>query len=447
MEIIQRIWYALTIENEMLINILLIPSSFIEATFSMLLFTTLLNISSSLKQKTLYVFILSISTNLFRLFTPTPINVILNLIIVPSLIIIIFKTKLLKALIAEIIPYIFIAIYELLLLEPFLNINNISMNVFQLVPIYRFTFILFGYLLMFIIVLVVRHSNIHLNDFSRIRKKDKIFLILSFLLGLVVVFLQTYLTNFYTEDLPSFIGIINFLIILSYFFISFFGLTSTSKLQQASEDIETLQLYNKTLSILHDNIRAFKHDFNNIVQAIGGYIGTNDMDGLKQYYHELQEDCQKANNLSALNPATINNPAIYSILAAKYHKADSLGIKVNLEVFIDLNRLNIKIYEFTRILGILLDNAIEATSNCNDKIINVYIRKDFNQNRQLLIIENTYFDKNIDTEKIFEKGYSTKDNNTGIGLWEVKQILSKNNNLNLFTSKDDKLFKQQLEIY
>jgi len=106
-----------------------------------------------------------------------------------------------------------------------------------------------------------------------------------------------------------------------------------------------------------------------------------------------------------------------------------------------------KIYEFTRILGILLDNAIEATSECKDKIINVYIRNDFNIKRQLLIIENTYNNKNVDIERIFEKGYSTKDKNTGLGLWEVRQILKKNSNLNLFTSNDNKLFKQQLEIY
>ena len=35
----------------------------------------------------------------------------------------------------------------------------------------------------------------------------------------------------------------------------------------------------------------------------------------------------------------------------------------------------------------------------------------------------------------------------GLGLWEVRKILNKNNNLNLFTSKDNKFFKQQLEIY
>jgi len=35
----------------------------------------------------------------------------------------------------------------------------------------------------------------------------------------------------------------------------------------------------------------------------------------------------------------------------------------------------------------------------------------------------------------------------GLGLWEIRKILKKHNNLNLFTSKDDKFFKQQLEIY
>lgn len=420
MELLHTIWNALTTENEMLIDILLIPSSVIEATVSMLLFTTILNISSSKKQKLLYILLLPLASNLIKFFIAPPIDVILNLFVIPFLIIVIFKTKLLKALIAEIIPYIFIAIFELLLCKPFININNLTINQFQLIPIYRISFILFGYLMMFIIYLLIRNSKIRLADLNKINQKDKIFLLLTSILGLIVILLQTYLTNFYSEDLPSYIGIINFLIILSYFFISFFGLTRTSKLQQASEDIETLQLYNKTLSILHDNIRAFKHDFNNIVQAIGGYVNTNDVEGLKKYYSQLQEDCQKSNNLSALNPDTINNPAIYSILASKYHKADSLGIKVNLEVFLDLNKINMKIYEFTRILGILLDNAIEATSECLEKTINVTIRKDFNSNRQLLIIENTYNNKDIDTEKIFEKGYSTKDKNTGLRLMGSK---------------------------
>ena len=143
-----------------------------------------------------------------------------------------------------------------------------------------------------------------------------------------------------------------------------------------------------------------------------GYIHSNNINGLKTYYSQLLEDCQKVNNLSTLNPDVVNEPAIYNLLTAKYHLADEHGISIKLEVFLDLTELNMKIYEFTKILGILMDNAIEAASECEEKLINVTIRKDFHQERQLLIIENTYLDKNVDTEKIYEKGFSSKPLNT-----------------------------------
>ena len=106
-----------------------------------------------------------------------------------------------------------------------------------------------------------------------------------------------------------------------------------------------------------------------------------------------------------------------------------------------------KIYEFARILGILLDNAIEASDECEEKIINLTFRNDLKNNRQLIIVENTYSNKDVDTEKIFEKGVSGKENHTGLGLWEVRKIVKKNKNANLFTSKSKKFFSQQLELY
>ena len=47
------------------------------------------------------------------------------------------------------------------------------------------------------------------------------------------------------------------------------------------------------------------------------------------------------------------------------------NIKINLDFFVDLNDFKINTYEFSRILGILLDNAIEAASECEEKIINI----------------------------------------------------------------------------
>ena len=187
--------------------------------------------------------------------------------------------------------------------------------------------------------------------------------------------------------------------------------------------------------------------FKTLLLLLDGYVQSNNMEGLQVYYSQLLDDCEKVNNLSTLNPDVINEPAVYSLLTTKYHLADEKGISIHLEVFLNLKELNMKIYEFTRILGILLDNAIEAASECENKLVHLVIRRDFHQARQLLIIENTYSNKDIDTEKIYEKGFSSKPHNTGLGLWEVRQILKKRNNLNLFTSKDDNFFRQQLEIY
>ena len=106
-----------------------------------------------------------------------------------------------------------------------------------------------------------------------------------------------------------------------------------------------------------------------------------------------------------------------------------------------------KIYDFTRILGILLDNAIDAAKECDKKLINVTFRKEVGNNMIVLIIQNTYTNKDVDTEAIYQKGVSSKENHTGLGLWKIRQILMHNNNLNLYTTKDEQFFTQQLEIF
>ena len=50
MELLQTIWNALTNENEILMNIISVPMAFIEATLTLLLFSTILHISISKKK-------------------------------------------------------------------------------------------------------------------------------------------------------------------------------------------------------------------------------------------------------------------------------------------------------------------------------------------------------------------------------------------------------------
>lgn len=76
------------------------------------------------------------------------------------------------------------------------------------------------------------------------------------------------------------------------------------------------------------------------------------------------------------------------------------------------------------------------------------IVKDTRNHFDSLVIENSYEPGVlIDTNKIFEKNYSTKPKNTGLGLWKVKNILKKYNNISLNTTVTDTYFRHQLKIY
>lgn len=446
MEILSTIWTALTTPNEILIKCLGVPLIFIETTVTMLLFTSVLNIQASRKNKIIYIIIASLFGTLCG-FIPKPYSNIVTIIGMIAVIMVIFKVGFFKSLIGEFIPLVCITICELFLTRLTLLVWKVPYEISAMIPLYRVILTCTIYFIIFLLYKLVQHFHFNITLLDNLNKRNKGVIIANVIFAMITIFIQFYLIRFYNDNLPSFVVILSIISLSAYFFISFYSLTKTMKLETTTRDLEESKLYNKTLQILHDNMRAFRHDFSNIVAGIGGYAETNDMEGLRNYYHQLLEDCQRVNNLTALSPESINNPAIYNILANKYHKADELGIKINLDVFIDLNTIHMKIYEFTRILGILMDNAIEATSECEDKIINVIIRKEEKQHRQILLIENTYQNKDIDTDKIYEKGFSTKKGNTGLGLWEVRQILKKRNNLNLYTYKNEQLFSQQLEIY
>ena len=447
MEILNNIWVALTTENEMLIKIFSIPLSLIEVYVTMLLFTFILKVEATKKQKLIYIIFATTLSVLCTFFIPKPYSNILTLIIMPFAIMYIFKVNFLKGLFAEFFPVILITILEMICARVFLLLFTIDYEACANIPVSRFLIAGSIYLILFFIYKLIKHFHFNINMLDSVSKKNKKILLINIIFAIVILFMQMYLGVYYTSNFPFAIVMINVFSLISYFFLNIYSMVKTMKLEKTQSDLEQEKLYNKTLQILHDNIRAFKHDFSNIIAGIGGYIETNDIDGLKKYYKQLLKDCNQVNNLSSLSPDAINNPAVYTVLANKYYKADELGIKITLESFIDFNHLYMEIYEFTRILGILMDNAIEAASECDEKIINVTIRNDLKQNRQLLIIENTYKNKDINLEKIYEKGFSTKPKNTGLGLWEVNKIIKRHKNLARFTTKTDQFFKQQIEIY
>lgn len=448
MNVLNNIWLALSTPNEELVKFFSIPLlMLIEAPLSFALISNIFNIKFKTKQKLIYIIITGIIAVIANLFIGWPYNIVFNYATAFIILYFVMKLGFTKSTIATLFPSIVFNLVGSLLANPYLDLLNITYEQNNSIFIYRVPFNLLTYLIVFILILILKYRKVTLNILEDFDKKTKSIITINFVFGFITIFSQGILSSKYIDILPIEFTFFNFIFLLAYFCLSFYSLAKIMKLVTTTKKLESAEEYNKTLHILHDSVRGFKHDFDNIVTTIGGYIKTNDMDGLKSYYSQLEEDCSKVNNLYVLDPDIINNPGVYNLITAKYNEALEKGIKVNLTVLLDLNDLHMKIYEFARILGILLDNAIEAASECDEKILNIVFRNESKNNRNIILIENTYKDKDVDIEQIFNKGVSGKQNHTGLGLWEIRQILKKNNNVNLYTNKNEKYFSQQLEIY
>ena len=449
MNTLQTIWSALTTPNTTLTNILGIPLTYLDAYIIMLFFTTLLNINTTKKQRLIYVLVYATLGVVSSFIIPATYKIFFNIIVWPILIFFILKSGLIKSILSVLITLIVTSILESIFINILHLLFNLSYNNIVETPVYRLICTLSIYLIIFLLTKTIKYFKFNLNIIDNLPTKSKILLGISIFLTISVIIFQFILLMFYNTIMPTIVSIVNILILIIYFSISICSIVNISQLASTKQDLESANLTITSLSISHDNVRSFKHDFDNIVNSIGGYVVNEDIEGLKKYYNQLLEECNKTNNLYALSPKVINHPAIYHMLATKYYEADKENVEINLNVFLDLNEIEarMKIYDFTRILGILLDNAIEAAKVCEKKVINVIFRKEFSNDMIVVIIQNTYTNKDVDTEDIYKKGVSSKENHSGLGLWKIRQILMRNNNLNLFTSKDEEYFTQQFEIF
>lgn len=447
MDILSNVWNLLFTENEMLTKIVTAPTVIIEAWLGFLLLSSTLNFKYNTKQKFIYITFISCLTLISEFFIPAPYNVIFNYLLLFIFIKLYLKLNVIKTILAVIIPTSIFAIISTLFLKPFLVITALSYDDINGITIYRILYLSILYSIIFFITLILKNIKVTLHFVNDLNKKNRNMILFNTLLGFLTLCIQLTITVFYTDVLPTTITLLSFVSLLAYFFISFLSLNKIMELQITTQNLESAENYNKTLSILYDNVKAFKHDFDNMIFTIGGFINTNDINGLKNYYNSLEKECQNINNIALLNPNLINNSGIYNLLTVKYQKAKIENVDIQLEFLFDFNKFHMPIYDFSRMFGIFLDNAIEAAASSKEKNIKIIFRDSSKSHVQIIQIENSYSNKSINTKTIFQKGITEKDNHLGMGLWEVQQILKRNNNINLITENNDLYFKQCLEIY
>ena len=214
------------------------------------------------------------------------------------------------------------------------------------------------------------------------------------------------------------------------------------KLEQQKKYIEALERNN-------NEIRKFKHDFNNIILGLEGYITNNKVDNVKlrDYFYNNIKDFNTKIELDNIVLSHLNNIKILSIknlLTNKIISAQNNDFKVNICIEDEIDDFYVNEMQLSRVLGIFLDNSLEAGLELDDnRFLELIILK---VNKTIVIqITNTFKNTNLDIDQINKSGYSSKGENRGIGLSSANDIISKHNMI-LNTRIEDNLFKQILTI-
>lgn len=237
-----------------------------------------------------------------------------------------------------------------------------------------------------------------------------------------------------------------FVFVLLFFAVSRAELKSKIA-QREEESKRNLLEYTSQIENMYEELRSFKHDYSNMLLTMSGFIDSGDIEGLRSYYQKsilpTNEKINKGNyHLHKLS--RIQDPAIKGMLSAKFINAINQGVDFFVDIMEDIPDISMKVLDLTRVLGIYIDNAVEAALETKDKEVKFNVVRD--SNAVVIVIANSYINKGISIKDAEKYAVSTKGEGRGIGLSNVVKILSEYPNVNKITEMKDKYFVQTLVI-
>ena len=318
--------------------------------------------------------------------------------------------------------------------------------------IYLFTI---SHFLMFIILsLILAHLFKHLLiklRYSYLYLSKRYYIIISFVLTIAFIYFyiisQTNLQEsnslkFYAIIFVSVIVLLSLVILL----LSAFALREM-KYKRKLQEIEAYYEYTLRIESINNEMRKFRHDYVNILTTLSDYIREDDMPGLRKYFDEHivpMKDKLKTRSIKMNGIEKLKVREIKGLITTKIIQAQEKRIPISIEVPDEIDRIDMNTVELSRIIGIIVDNAIEASENLEEPLINIAFIN--NDESVTFIVMNKCSDDIPKIHELFEQGFSTKGDNRGLGLSTLKELTDSNENVLLDTVIENGYFVQKVEI-
>lgn len=191
--------------------------------------------------------------------------------------------------------------------------------------------------------------------------------------------------------------------------------------------VSGLAIYTKEVETASESARAVYHDFTNILLSMQETISTKEVGEIRSMYVEILKKChigfmehkQEVGKLSHIKVLEVK-----SVITAKILQAESHNISMELEIPQVIAHLQIDNLDIVRLLGIMLDNAIDEvkTLGTTQPVVRLAI---FDKgNSRYFVVENEMRQERLPTHLIFDRGYSTKGCKRGHGLANLEKIVA-----------------------
>lgn len=207
-----------------------------------------------------------------------------------------------------------------------------------------------------------------------------------------------------------------------------------------------LEGYVANLEKMVDEMRAFRHDYKNILSTMTGYLYENKIKELKDYFYqktnlpvgdsETQMEVWK--HLKNIQPMELKG-FLYEKLLLFFTYDLKFQIKISDKIKVTYTPID----PFIRILGIFIDNAVEAAEGMPDGEVILEIKA--TEKGVLFYISNTYASP-PDLFSMGKRGYSTKGKGRGNGLYWAEKTIRDNEQFFHYLQIRDNHLIQQLEI-
>lgn len=378
-------------------------------------------------------------------YTTGTIKTIITCLLYSSLFFSIFKIKLSKSIFASIV-------YVILLIIPDLLIYVISIYVFRIGSEYFDMYIAGGIIgniavnsILILISFILKKPLRKLIDYNLSTNK-KIIIISLLILFSIAIFFYKFIKNnsFDSNTIGYLLAVFTFISILLYLF------------RQKIENEKISKKYDELLDVMKnyesdiEDQRTLRHETKNEFATIKCKLqDKEDNKTIIEYIDSVIGEKEKAGSTNYSKFKYLPSNGLKGFFYYKCTEAEKKGISVSVNISKQIENSFLKDIEtkdfkdLARIIGVYLDNAIEASSTSEDKKLGIemYLIKE----KIEIIITNT-FNNEINLDKIGKESFSTKGKHRGHGLLLVKKILSENNRFEAKKEIRGNIYIQSLKI-